>query len=100
MTRDQLEARYLDLLKRELPELAPDRDWPIRFDHCFMRVVLDNLFGGCWYEHLDRRKGVAYRQLSDEQLAEAVRLAEVVRDSPDDVLKAMNERSLRWRGKR
>ena len=95
-----MEARYLELVREVLPGMAGARDWPIRFDHCFMRVVLDHVCGGCWYEHLDRRNGAAFRQLDDQRLAEAVRLAEAIRDGEDGLLRAMNARSLEWRGKR
>jgi hypothetical protein len=61
--------------------------------------VLDHVFGGCWYDHLDRRKGAAYRQLGDAQLAEAVRLAGVIDEGGPVVIGPMNRQSLVWRGK-
>lgn len=85
-------------MREALPAAAGRRRWPIRFDHCFMRVVLDHVVGGCWYDYLDRRSP-AYRQLSDDQLRQAIGLAERIRDGNDDVLREMNAKSLRWRGK-
>ncbi len=97
MDRYDLQQRYLELTRVELPAAARQHGWPIREDHCFMRVVLDHVFGGCWYDHLDRRLR-AYKQLTDDQLAEAVRLAESMRDGGLDAVAAMNRQSLAWRG--
>ena len=56
-------------MKQELPAAArAEKGWPIRLDHCFMRVALDNSFGQCWYEVLDQRKGAvkSYVQLNSK----------------------------------
>jgi hypothetical protein len=90
--RAALEARYLTLIRDELPRLARERGWHVRFDHCFGRIVLDNVFGRCWYEALDRRR-IAYRQLDDEQLARAIAIAERI---PYE-LRDLDARSLAWR---
>ena len=37
----QLRNRYLDLTSRVLPDLAQQRRFPVRFNHCFQRIVLD-----------------------------------------------------------
>ena len=39
--RGALEARWLDLTRRTLPGLSAERRWPVRFDHCFQRILLD-----------------------------------------------------------
>lgn len=44
---------------------------PVRFNHCFNRIILDWLFRDCWYHHLDRRK-TAISQLNEEQVQTAV----------------------------
>ena len=36
--RSELVAEYTRLTKKALPALAKAHAWPIRFDHCFMRV--------------------------------------------------------------
>merc|ERR1712185_577800 len=64
-SRSALEEEYLQLMKNTLPALAAKHRWPIRWDHCFMRVALDNAFGSCWYDHVDRKEGPAIRQISD-----------------------------------
>jgi hypothetical protein len=94
--RADLEQRWLDLTRRELPALAAERRWPIRNDHCFQRVLLDNACGGCWYHHVGARP--AYRHASPEVLAAALVLGEEVRDGRTD-LAELNRRSLIWRGK-
>lgn len=96
--RYDLQQRYLDLMRVELPAAARTHGWPIRDDHCFMRVVLDALFEGCWYDHLDRRLR-AYKQLDDEQLRAAVALAERMLDEGEPLVTKLNAQSLAWRGK-
>ena len=92
--REALEARWLDLTRRVLPSLAAERRWPIRHDHCFQRVLLDTVFGGCWYDHVAGRP--AYRAIDIAQLRRAVRLAEeVVAGSLN--LETLNGTSLTWR---
>ena len=41
-SREALLARWFDLTRHVLPELALRENWPIRADHCFMRVCLDH----------------------------------------------------------
>ncbi len=99
MDIERLRNRYLKLTKQELPDLAKQRQFPVRFDHCFARIILDNLFGRCWYETIDRKKGAAYKQLSVEQLQRAIEIAEAIIDSPDSYIQQLNQNSLRWRNK-
>jgi hypothetical protein len=94
--RSALEARWLELTKQTLPALAVKREWPIRNDHCFQRVMLDAACGGCWYDHISHRP--AYRCASDVILQSAVSLAESVASEVID-LNTLNLQSLRWRGK-
>ena len=97
---ETLRGEYMELVGQRLPRAAKEgRDWPIRFDHCFARVILDHLFQGQWYDHIDRRKGAAYRQLRADQLERAIDLGRQILEGPDDVLGHMNAQSLRWRGK-
>lgn len=96
--RYDLQERYLALTRQELPAAARRHGWVIRDDHCFMRVILDHLFQGCWYDYLDRRLR-AYKQLNAEQLAEAVRLGDAMLAGGGEVVEQMNRASLVWRGK-
>jgi len=75
---------------------AGRRDWPVRFDHCFQRIVLDHVCGGVWYDHIDRP---AYRNMTPDQARVAASLAQDILNGQAD-LAAMNRQSLIWRGKR
>ena len=94
MTRAALETAWLDLTRRELPSLATPRGWPVRADHCFQRILLDNAVGGVWYDAIGGRP--AYRHADEALLGEAVALgrAAIAGDADLDVL---NRRSLTWR---
>jgi hypothetical protein len=96
MTRDAMQARWLDLTRREMPGLAGIRGWPVRADHCFQRILLDNAFGGVWYDHVVRRP--AYVHADPAALARAVALGEAAIAGTVDLAK-LNRRSLDWRGK-
>lgn len=94
MNLDQLRARWLDLMRRELPAAAAGRpEWPIRFDHCFGRVILDNICGQVWRDVV---RAPAWRNLDEARLRAAIDLAEGVLDGSADLL-ALNARSLTWR---
>ncbi len=99
MSRDELLARYRELVLHELPRRAREGQWVVREDHCFGRIVLDATVGRCWYDVLDRRRSPAFAQLDDEQLATAVELAERVLVEGDPLLRRLDAQSLGWRGK-
>ena len=93
----ELRAEYDRKVNRELPATARRRDgWPIRSDHCFGRVVLDNLFGDEWYDHVDGRP--ACEHLSAEALREAIDIADRMLEAGRPAVAELNENSLRWRG--
>ena len=89
-------ARWLDLTRRQLPEAAEGQGWPIRLDHCFMRVCLDTACGRPWHEVIARP---AIRHASDAVLARAIEVAERILADPE-TLPALNGESLRLRGRR
>ncbi|MGI4731456.1 MAG: hypothetical protein ACRYFW_06890 [Janthinobacterium lividum] len=95
--RAALEAEWLHLTRSVLPSMATACGWPVRADHCFQRILLDDAFGGRWHDYVTARP--AYRHLPDDRLAHAVAAARAVAAGAAD-LPAMNARSLRWRGKR
>jgi hypothetical protein len=96
MTRDELEAEWLRLTREALPQVAEERGWPIRFDHCFQRVLLDHAFGGVWYDHVEGRP--AYRRANENALRRAVEAGRAVLDGSAD-LRRLNADSLRYRGR-
>jgi proline racemase len=77
-----------------LPGLSAARNWPVREDHCFQRILLDAVFGGVWYDHVKGRP--AYRQIDVERLAAVVALGDRLVAGEED-LWALNARSLAWR---
>ena len=89
---------YMHLTKTVLPSMARsgERDWPVREDHCFQRIVLDQVCGGVWCEHLGRP---AYKHLTNDQAQRAVELCRDIIEGRSD-LQQLNEQSLIWRGKR
>ena len=82
-----------------LPKLASTHKWPIRWDHCFQRVALDAAFGGCWYDHLDRKKGPAIKQIATADLSRAVAAARRMEEQGEVAVVELDDASLRWRGK-
>lgn len=90
-------SRYMVLTKEIMPQIArdPSVKWPVRNDHCFQRIVLDNICDGPWFEHLPRP---AYKSLSHDQAVHAVQLCEDIVANRVD-LYHLNRKSLTWRGK-
>ncbi len=89
-----LMSRYRQLLNQVLPASFTR---PVRYNHCFNRVVLDWLFQDVWYHHLDQSK-TAISQLSDEQLRLMIGRMEQWLQQPDLLVKDNNQ-SLTWRHK-
>ena len=92
-----LRKQYLALINQQLPEKAKEGAMPVRFNHCFARIVLDNLFKGCWYDHLSRKQP-AYKQLDESQLEKGIAIAQTMLADPK-IATQLNQNSLRWRGK-
>lgn len=93
-SRVELEQRWLRLTREELPAVAAERGWPIRSDHCFQRVLLDNACDGCWYDHIAGRP--AYRHAPEAVLQAAMLLGAAVLEGAAD-LHDLNGRSLEYR---
>ncbi len=88
---EALRARWLELMRVRLPEAARyHSDWPIRLDHCFGRVILDAVCDRPWHEAIS---APAWRHLSEDQLHQAIALAEAILSGEAD-LHALNVRSL------
>ena len=96
MTSETVIAAWFRLTRSRMPSVAADRQWPVRFDHCFQRILLDNAVGGKWTETIP---APAYRNAGDTLLGKAVALGEQVMDGKLD-LAELNRNSLGWRGKR
>ena len=96
MDRAALEAEWLELTRATMPDVAVARGWPVRADHCFQRILLDNAFGGRWYDFVSGRP--AYRHADAEVLLRALAMGRAALAGTAD-LAALNRRSLAWRGK-
>lgn len=98
LNRADLLPAYFRLTRNVLPARAVRDRWVVSADHCFQRIILDNVVGDAWRNVLTA-KAPAYRQLSDEQLARAVKLARQIEREGDPLLRTLNQNSLDWRGK-
>ncbi len=87
-------ARWLELTREALPGMAGAQGWPIRLDHCFMRVCLDHAMGRKWTDVVRRP---AVRHMALEDLVRAVACAERIVAEPG-LLPALDAASLRMRG--
>jgi len=96
MDRPELEQTWLTLTRETMPSEAAARRWPVRFDHCFQRILLDNAAGQVWYEAFEGRP--AYKHAPRDLLEQAVMLGEQALSGEADLV-ALNQESLRLRGK-
>ena len=95
MNREKLVEDWFALTREEMPALAGERGWPVRFDHCFQRILLDNAVGAKWTTAI---ASPAYRNAPASILAKATALGtDCVAGRAD--LADLNRRSLAWRGK-
>ncbi len=95
-SRGALLDRWDELTRRTLPGMTAAHGGPIKLDHCFMRVCLDDAIGVRWDAVVQRP---AVRHLTDAQLARAVATAERIVADPA-LLGPLNQASLRMRGRR
>ena len=94
----ELRERYLHLTREALPaRAAAEPGWPVRFDHCFMRIALDHAVGGRWTDAVARP---AYRHLTEAQLRRAIGAAERMLAGGPEAARELNRASLDARGKR
>ena len=97
---EELRELYLNATAEVLPQLARENNWVIRLDHCFQRVVLDNIFDDVWYNHLEKSGSEpAYRQLSRDQLVSALNLCREMEKTGGKKVEELNRKSLKFRGK-
>ena len=95
---EQLRERLRELANREFPATAKgDQRYPIKLNHCFLRVVYDNLVEDKWKRVLTGKEP-AIQQLNETQLERAVEIGEAIMVDPERC-RQLNQRSLEWRGK-
>lgn len=95
MERAHLIESWFRLTREVMPALAAERCWPVRFDHCFQRILLDNAVGGPWRESI---AAPAWRNAPDAVLMDALALGNAAVGGRTD-LGALNARSFAWRKK-
>jgi O-6-methylguanine DNA methyltransferase len=102
MAFDDLRERWTHLYREHLPALAKARDpgqkhWPVHLDHCFARIILDNVVGvdKPW---TDVVKAPAVKNMSSDQLQAAITLGEQIATGKANLVE-LDERSLSLRGK-
>lgn len=90
-------ATYLHYSKTVLPSLASQQPsmWPVKHDHCFQRVILDNVCGCAWYDVIPTP---AYQNLTTEQ-ADAAATLSVQIANRQVCIHTLNQKSLKWRDK-
>jgi hypothetical protein len=93
--RKALDERWFELTRETMPSLAAERGWPVRFDHCFQRILLDNAVGTKWRDVI---APPAYRNASPEVMRRGLAMGEACIDGTLD-LAELNRNSLSWRGK-
>jgi hypothetical protein len=77
------------------PLMAVKHNWPIRFDHCFRRVIYDNCVGDVWSSTIP---APAQDNLSTEQLEKCIELCKQILENPP-LLRVLNNKSLSYRAK-
>lgn len=98
-----LQRAWTELYSKSLPSLARAHDraqpkWPVTLDHCFARIILDNTIGEGREPWDQRVKRPAIRNMSCQQLNQAIALGERIKDGKEDLV-ALDLRSLEARGK-
>ena len=92
-----LRRRWRELVDERLPRAARERpEWPLRLNHCFARVLLDDACGAPWRERIG---APAWREAPPALLARAIATGEALLAGEADLV-ALNRRSLALRGKR
>ncbi|WP_390549491.1 GCN5-related N-acetyltransferase [Qipengyuania sp. MTN3-11] len=95
MADRSITERWFELTRDQMPYLADKRGWPVREDHCFQRILLDNAVGGHWADEIP---APAYLNAPDDLLERAIALGEAAVAGEED-LAELNRNSLAWRGR-
>lgn len=87
--------QYLDLVNNRLPVAARKGGYPVRFNHCFVRIILDSICGCEWFRVIEKP---AYKHMTNAQLEQAITLGKKFLADPK-ACSAANQASLQFRGK-
>lgn len=77
----------------KLVKKAEITKYPVRFDHCFKRIILDQMFQGVWYNFVEKP---AYKHLTEDQKKEFQDKVNLLLEKPE-VCFEWNQQSLAWR---
>ena len=98
-----LQLSWREWYESKLPALSKAKDkaqkkWPVVNDHCFARIILDSVVDNerPWHEVVKRP---AWKNLSEKQLKDAIKLAEKIASGDADLVE-LDESSLFKRGKK
>lgn len=89
----QLQTQYIHSINVILPNLGSK--YPVTHNHCWGRIILDNICGDDWRKLLKRP---AYKHLSEAQLFQALEIIEKIQSDPE-YAHQLNKQSLIYRGK-
>ena len=95
MSRTELRVR-LDAEVAPLVERAAHEHWPVRADHCFLRIAYDNAVGAKWDTLVAKP---AWSNLTLKALEAAIATLVRIGAEGRPALDELNSRSLGWRGK-
>jgi hypothetical protein len=97
--------KLLENVKIKLPELyKKDKDIKVKRFHSFLRIIYDNMFGEKWLNYIKKYKNMyndkepLINQLSFVHLHEAYKISKELFNK--NKLIKLNEKSLKWRGKK
>jgi O-6-methylguanine DNA methyltransferase len=100
---EALREEWKTLYSQTLPKLAKNRDpaqskWPVTLDHCFARIILDNVIGEGARQWDSVIKKPAVKNMSETQLRDAISLGEQIMKGEMDLVE-LDQISLMARGK-
>jgi hypothetical protein len=94
-TMPDLQKEYLFLVNVILPTVAQAQELPVSANHCFARIILDNVMGQPWRNVLLNKAVPACRQLTRKELVLAIAIGESIAHA--DECHKLNQKSLNWR---
>ena len=102
LSRAELEATWKKLYSGTLPARAKARDpaqttWPVSLDHCFARIILDNVIGAGREPWTKTLKSPAIKNMTEKQLQACLDLGEQIEHGDVDLVE-LDKQSLAARG--
>lgn len=100
----KLQDSWKTMFQKTLPEAATSKSpsqpkWPVHVDHCFARIILDKVVGKGKSPWMTVIKSPAYKNMSEGQLNDAIKLGEDILSGHADLVD-LDEESLIVRGKK